>query len=170
MIASGLVSFFCPMAAGSGIPEIKCVLNGVRMKKVTRMWTLICKAFGVTLSVAGGLPVGKEGPMVHSGAVIGNGLGTMSSDTLKCYPRLKSFEHFKNDSSRAGFIAAGAAAGVAAAFGAPVGGVLFALEEGVSHWNLSLTWRTFAAAIMGTTSVNLFISFFYWGQQVRIAQ
>ena len=79
MIAGVLVAFFCPMAAGSGIPEIKCVLNGIRMKKVTRIWTLIIKIIGVTLGVAGGLPIGKEGPMIHSGAVIGNGLSTMSS-------------------------------------------------------------------------------------------
>ena len=35
-----------------------------------RIKTLVCKAVGVTLSVVGGLAVGKEGPMVHSGAVI----------------------------------------------------------------------------------------------------
>ena len=37
---------------------------------MVRIKTLICKAVGVTLSVLGGLAVGKEGPMVHSGAVI----------------------------------------------------------------------------------------------------
>lgn len=52
------------MAAGSGIPEIKCYLNGVKVPGIVRLRTLLCKVFGVLFSVAGGeerlsaLPVG----------------------------------------------------------------------------------------------------------------
>ena len=46
--------FFQPLAAGSGIPEIKCYLNGVKVRHVTRFRTLVCKAVGVLFSVSGG--------------------------------------------------------------------------------------------------------------------
>lgn len=42
------------MAAGSGIPEIKCYLNGVKVPGIVRLRTLLCKVFGVLFSVAGG--------------------------------------------------------------------------------------------------------------------
>ena len=50
---------FQPCAAGSGIPQIKCYLNGVKVPKVVRLKTLVIKAVGVVTSVAGGLAVGK---------------------------------------------------------------------------------------------------------------
>uniref|UniRef100_A0A480LS53 Chloride transport protein 6 isoform 1-like n=1 Tax=Sus scrofa TaxID=9823 RepID=A0A480LS53_PIG len=46
-----------PVAAGSGIPEIKCYLNGVKVPGIVRLRTLLCKVFGVLFSVAGGKEV-----------------------------------------------------------------------------------------------------------------
>ena len=54
-----------PISAGSGIPEVKCYLNGIDLPNVGAPKTLICKVLGVICSVSAGLPVGKEGPMVH---------------------------------------------------------------------------------------------------------
>ncbi|XP_033097754.1 chloride transport protein 6-like isoform X2 [Anneissia japonica] len=162
-IASALVSLE-PIAAGSGIPEIKCYLNGVKIPRVVRFKTLVCKAVGVLFSVAGGLFVGKEGPMIHSGAIIGAGVPQFQSITFK---KLKfNFPYFRTDRDKRDFVSGGAAAGVAAAFGAPIGGVLFSLEEGSSFWNQSLTWRTFFCAMSATFTLNFILSgikFGNWG-------
>ena len=53
------VFFYQPVAAGSGIPQIKCFLNGVKVPRVVRVKTLIIKVIGVVSAVAGGLAVGK---------------------------------------------------------------------------------------------------------------
>ena len=71
LVAATLVGVVEPVAGGSGIPEIKTMLNGIKVPRAVRAKTLICKAVGVLFSVAGGLPCGKEGPMIHSGAIVG---------------------------------------------------------------------------------------------------
>ena len=63
----------CAVAVGSGIPNIKAYLNGINVPKVLRVDTFFRKTMGVIFSVSGGLPVGKEGPMIHAGAIIGGG-------------------------------------------------------------------------------------------------
>lgn len=65
-----LVLYVSERSAGSGIPLIKSYLNGVHIPGVVTLKTLISKSFGVACSVAGGLAVGKEGPMIHSGAAV----------------------------------------------------------------------------------------------------
>uniref|UniRef100_A0AAV2M1T4 Uncharacterized protein n=1 Tax=Knipowitschia caucasica TaxID=637954 RepID=A0AAV2M1T4_KNICA len=162
-LASALV-LMQPVAAGSGIPEIKSYLNGVKIPGIVRLRTLVCKVLGVILSVAGGLFVGKEGPMIHSGAIVGAGLPQFQSITFKWIHM--DFPYFRSDRDKRDFVSAGAAAGVAAAFGAPIGGTLFSLEEGSSFWNQALTWKVLFCSMSATFTLNFFRSGLYfnkWG-------
>uniref|UniRef100_A0A3Q2NWB7 Chloride channel protein n=1 Tax=Fundulus heteroclitus TaxID=8078 RepID=A0A3Q2NWB7_FUNHE len=159
MLGAIMVAFFEPIAAGSGIPQIKCYLNGVKIPRVVRLKTLLVKVLGVICSVVGGLAVGKEGPMIHSGAVVAAGVSQGRSTSLK--RDFKIFEYFRRDTEKRDFVSAGAAAGVSAAFGAPVGGVLFSLEEGASFWNQMLTWRIFFASMISTFTLNFILSIYH---------
>uniref|UniRef100_F7FFB3 Chloride channel protein n=1 Tax=Macaca mulatta TaxID=9544 RepID=F7FFB3_MACMU len=159
LVGSVIVAFIEPVAAGSGIPQIKCFLNGVKIPHVVRLKTLVIKVSGVILSVVGGLAVGKEGPMIHSGSVIAAGISQGRSTSLK--RDFKIFEYFRRDTEKRDFVSAGAAAGVSAAFGAPVGGVLFSLEEGASFWNQFLTWRIFFASMISTFTLNFVLSIYH---------
>jgi chloride channel 7 len=59
VIGSLLVTYVEPVAAGSGIPQVKCYLNGVKVPRIVRIKTLLVKAVGVITSVVGGLAGGK---------------------------------------------------------------------------------------------------------------
>eukprot|EP00752_Nemacystus_decipiens_P007845 g7009.t1 len=132
--------WYQPWSNGSGIPETKCVLNGVSIPQVLAPSTLVTKVLGVILGVSSGLPIGKEGPMIHAGAAIGGSIANI--------PGIPGLAEFRNDRDSRDLAAMGTAAGVAAAFHTPIGGVLFALEEGASFWTTFLTWRSFAAAVV----------------------
>jgi len=138
--AAAICVYIEPIAAGSGIPEVKCYLNGIDLPHVLDLRTLFCKVIGVACSVSAGLPVGKEGPMIHSGAVVAS---TVSSGAVK------------NDRQLRDLVTCGAAAGVCTAFSAPIGGILFALEEGASFWSPSVTWRTFTCSMIAMTAMML---------------
>ncbi|KAJ6431402.1 hypothetical protein OIU84_018812 [Salix udensis] len=136
-----IVTHFAPAAAGSGIPEIKGYLNGLDIHGILLFRTLIGKIFGSIGSVGGGLALGKEGPLVHTGACIASLLGQGGSS--KYHLSSRWLQVFKSDRDRRDLVTCGCAAGVAAAFRAPVGGVLFALEEVTSWWRSQLMWRVF---------------------------
>jgi H+/Cl- antiporter ClcA len=143
LIASLITVYFAPAALGSGVAEAMGLMNGVAYPDYISIKTLLVKFFGLALAVAGGICGGKEGPLVHIGSIVGY---AVASIPLKC------FEYFKNDTEKRKLLAVGIAAGVSAAFGAPIGGSLFAYEisKPNTFWSFSLTWKVFFGASMST--------------------
>nr|CAD1825816.1 unnamed protein product [Ananas comosus var. bracteatus] len=141
MFAAVITAFFAPAAAGSGIPEVKAYLNGVDAPEIFSPRTLVVKVVGCIAAVSSSLHVGKAGPLVHTGACIASILGQGGSRKYRL--TCKWLRYFKNDRDRRDLVTCGSAAGVAAAFRAPVGGVLFALEAVSSWWRSALLWRAF---------------------------
>lgn len=128
-------------AAGSGVAEIKVIVSGFVLHGYLGAKTLIIKTLALILSIASGLNIGKEGPYVHIATCVGN---------ISC--RLFSKYHH-NDAKRREVLSASAASGVAVAFGAPIGGVLFSLEEVSYYFPRKTLFRTFFCCIAATLSL-----------------
>ena len=139
LVSSSMLVLYQPAAAGSGIPEIIGFLNGTRIKDIFKMQTLIVKFLSCAFAVDSGMPVGYERPMIHLGSLVAAGMSQFKSATFEC--TLPFFARFRNSEDRRNFISAGAAAGIASAFGAPVGGLLFAMEEVSSFWKNKLSFQ-----------------------------
>ncbi|KZT28972.1 hypothetical protein NEOLEDRAFT_1154061 [Neolentinus lepideus HHB14362 ss-1] len=130
-------------AAGSGIPEIKTILSGFVIHGYLGGRTLFTKSVGLALSVASGLSLGKEGPFVHIASCVGN---IVSRYFLK---------YETNEGKRREILSAAAAAGVAVAFGAPIGGTLFSLEEVSYFFPPKVMWRSFFCAMIAAITLRL---------------
>ena len=111
-IAVAMTRRYAPEASGSGIPHLEAVLH--RFRKLEWKRVLPVKFFGGILAIGSGLALGREGPTVQMGGAIGDAL----SRWLKVSER-----------ERLTLITAGAGAGLAAAFNAPLSGLVFVLEE-----------------------------------------
>jgi chloride channel 3/4/5 len=128
-------------AAGSGVAEVRVILSGFVLHGFLGVKTLVVKTAALILSVASGLSLGKEGPFVHIATCIGN---------IAC----RMFDKYdRNDGKRREVLSAAAAAGVAVAFGAPLGGVLFSLEEVAYFFPAKTLFRTFFCCITAALSL-----------------
>ncbi|RMZ90704.1 hypothetical protein DV736_g2076, partial [Chaetothyriales sp. CBS 134916] len=123
------------MAAGSGIPEIKTILSGFVIPHFLSFKVLLVKAVGSIFAVSTGMCLGKEGPFVHISACVSNLVAS-------CLPK-----YANNDGKLREILAAGVASGLSVAFGAPIGGVLFAYEEIATYFPRKVLWRAFVCSL-----------------------
>jgi CIC family chloride channel protein len=129
--AAWMVGKFAPNAKGSGIPDVENVLRGTMRPHHARV--LPVKFLGGWLALSSGLLLGREGPTVQMGAVVGEKIGRRVPGRPGAWKPL---------------MAAGAGAGLATAFNAPVGGTIFILEEVLRK----VTPLTFTLAATATTA------------------
>ncbi len=126
-----LVRRFAPKAAGSGIPHLEAVLHRLSTLEWKRI--LPVKFFGGIIAIGSGMALGREGPTVQMGGAIGEALARL----------LKTSER-----ERLTLISAGAGAGLAAAFNAPLSGLIFVLEEVRRDFQPIVFGATFVAAVI----------------------
>jgi H+/Cl- antiporter ClcA/CBS domain-containing protein len=127
-----------PVAAGSGIPQMKTQLTGTKIKNYLSLKTLIAKILGLTTAVGAGLYVGQEGPFVHIASCIANNL------IIKVGP----FNRIRdNKAVQLAILEAACAVGVSSTFRSPIGGVLFSIEVTSTYYMVSNYWKGFLAAI-----------------------
>ena len=155
-LGASLLCMYKPSAAGSGIPEVKAYLNGVKMENLLRYAVLMPKVLGMCLACSSGLPLGKEGPMVHVGAIVGAALSQGKSALYGTDVSWTKYQDLRSDVSKRDYVTFGAAAGIAAAFRAPIGGILFTLEEGASFWSTNLIFQSFLCGAVTLLATSLF--------------
>lgn len=120
------------MIAGSGIPQLEGIIKGY-FRKRKKWWSiLIHKFIGGAVAIGAGLSLGREGPSIQLGACVGEGFGCVIGNE-----RLE----------RKILMASGASSGLAAAFNAPMAGVIFALEEVFKYFSPVILLSTMSAAV-----------------------
>ncbi len=135
-----LVLRVAPETAGSGIPNVEAVLHQLRALSWRRV--LPVKFVGGVLGIGGGLALGREGPTVQ----MGGALGQMVAGGAGSSPR-----------ERQALIAAGAGAGLAATFNAPLGGLIFVLEELRRDFSPAIFRTSFFACIVADAVTRLIL-------------
>ena len=128
-LAAWLVRRFSPDATGSGIPVVEAELQKEQPEAPLRL--IPVKFIGGVLAMGAGLALGREGPTIQMGASLAHLFGTT----------------FRRDSDECrALLAAGAGAGLATAFNAPIAGAVFVLEELVRRFETRITIATLGAS------------------------
>ena len=137
-IALILVRKFAPETSGSGVQEIEGALDEIRPMRWKRV--LPIKFIASLFSLGSGLLLGREGPTIQLGANIGK----MVEDI---------FKQSKKENNP--LVSAGAAAGLAAAFNAPLAGIIFVIEE--MHEHFKFNFYSVAAVMIGSGTADFVV-------------
>ncbi len=130
-----IVRWLSPEAGGHGVPEVmQAVARRGGQMKARIGWV---KLLASSLNIGLGGSVGKEGPIVQVGAAFGSSIGRFFGVHGKAVRTL---------------VGCGAAAGVAAVFNAPIGGVMFALEIVIGSYSLSAFSPVLIASVAGSVT------------------
>ncbi|WPH03780.1 Hypothetical protein R9X50_00666300 [Acrodontium crateriforme] len=141
MTASLLVNRYSLYAKQSGIPEIKTMLGGFVIRRFLGGWTLLVKSLGLCLAVSSGMWLGKEGPLVHVACCCANLF-------MKLFDGINGNEARKRET-----LSAAAASGISVAFGSPIGGVLFSLEQLSYYFPDKTMWASFVCAMVAAVTL-----------------
>ena len=137
-----LVRRFAPHASGSGIPRLKAILLREAEPEWKRM--LPIKFLGGVLAIGSGFALGREGPTVQIGSGVGHAISQL-------------FRVRQGEGERRALISAGAGAGLAAAFNAPLSGLVFVLEELHGNFTPVMFVGAFLASVSGDVVSRMFM-------------
>ena len=160
LLAYGMVKKFAKNARGSGIPQVMAAITLATprhnhfVEMLLSVRTIIVKILSSILMVMGGGAIGREGPTIQ---IAGSIFWKVNQMLPKSWPRI----------SKRNMIVTGAAAGLAAAFNTPLGGIVFAIEElAKTHINYFKTAIFTAVLIAGLTAQGLLGPYLYLGYPV----
>ena len=139
-VARWLVGRYAPEASGSGVQRVEAIIRGSAGRLNPAV--LPVKFVGGVLALGAGLALGREGPTVQMAAAIGEGWARLF--------KLRPGDH------RA-LLAAGAGAGLAAAFNAPLAGAIFVFEELLRRFELRVAVATLSACSGGLVIMRMLI-------------
>lgn len=137
LIVGWLLNSFCREAAGSGIPQLKLAFwKDFGLVPWRVVWV---KFVAGILSIGGGSSLGREGPSVQLAGAVGSNLAALAGEAKQ---------------SRRAPAAAGAAAGLAAAFNTPLAATTFVLEEIIGDLNSRFLGAVLLASVIGAFVVH----------------
>jgi H+/Cl- antiporter ClcA len=157
LVSWWLVKVFSPYARGSGIPQVMAAIeisNPKSDKKVNKLLSIriiIVKILSSLVMALGGGAIGREGPTIQIAAAVFRKVNGLLPEW---WPKL----------AKSSMIITGAAAGLAAAFNTPLGGIVFAIEELTkTHFSYFKTAIFSSVIIAGLTAQGILGPYLYLG-------